>query len=112
MANVREYQIAVANATGTVTLTPALQTGILVTDFWVVKGPTTGGTNDAVQLQDGAGNAISNNVSLNNVAEDAVTRALTIDDAFSSVTTAENLQIAAVSDTNCSCTCFIAGIPQ
>ena len=112
MANVREYTITVADATGNVVLTPALQTGILVTDFWVVKSTATGGTNDAVQLQDGNGNAISDNISLNTVAADAVVRASSIDDTFSGVTAAENLRIAAVKDTNCACTCFIAGIPQ
>ena len=110
MANVREYQITVTGS-GTVVLSPALQTGILVTDFWAVKTGGAGGGGDGITLQDGAGNAISDQLDMN-VADTTVVRASTINDAFSSVTAAENLQVVAAGAATVASICFVAGIPQ
>ena len=115
MANVREYQITVPNvAAGTTVNTDlALQTGIRVASVWAIKTNANGTANATVQLQDGAGNAISQAMVIG-VADTTIVRTTTINDAFYDVTAAEGLRVACdntANSANTQCLVYCFGQP-
>lgn len=72
--------MTIADAAGSVNWTAVTGLSFRVLDFWYVKTGGAGGANDTAQLRTAGDVGISNAVSIN-VADQAVVRATSIDDA-------------------------------
>lgn len=95
MSNVRSYRIYLPAESpgGAGTVSIDLSVGIIVTKVWFRKEVNNATGADLVTLQDGNGNSITNTMNVQ-VNEDTLVRATSIDTTFSTVTAAENLQVA------------------
>ena len=105
------YQIDVVSGPTAITSLTILH-GIVVLDCWLVKTTGAGGPNPSVQLQDGNGNNISELMDLN-IADEVLTSASILDDAFTTVNAAEGLQASMVNvgGANTACSVLVAGFP-
>lgn len=83
---------------------------IRITDVWIVKTAGAGGLSDTVQLKNGA-TAISDAMSIN-VADQAIVRAATLDDAQTDIASGADLSITKTkaSVANVACIVYVRGI--
>lgn len=89
-----------------VTITPKIR----VIDFHVIKAVAAGGASDTIQLKNGT-DAISDALNIE-VADKAVVRAASIDDAFSEIAAAGTLRITRTkaSANNVACVAYVTGL--
>ena len=108
MANVRQYEITVPQVANNVTVNTDLnlQTGIRVASVWAIKTNANGTAACTVQLQDQAGNAISQQMSIN-VSDTTLVRTTTINDAAYDVSATDGLRVACVNTTSANTQCLV-----
>lgn len=100
------HRITIADSAGDTTVVLTHKTRII--DFYAVKTSTAGGAGDTLTLKNVA-TAITNALDLN-VADKAVVRAGTIDDAQWEVAAGANLVVTAAKNTSCAAEVVVVGL--
>lgn len=100
------HRLAIADAAGDTDIVLEHKTRVI--DAWAVKKGGAGGAGDTVTLKN-AGTAITDAMDLN-VADKAVARAGTIDDAQYEIAAGGTLRVTAAKASDCECDVYVLGI--
>lgn len=79
-----------------------------VSNAWLIKSGSTGGSGDTVTVKNGSDTIVAFN--LNTKAADSVTAAATLDGAYIQFAAGDTLNITGANSTDCSCILFISGV--
>lgn len=100
------HRIDIADGAGDTTFIITNKTRII--DVWAIKTTTAGGAGDTVTVKNET-DAVTDAISLN-VADKAIARAGTIDDAYHDVAASGTIRVTAANNTDNECTVYILGV--